>query len=535
MDSKDKQVQGIDQDEYLDEHRDDQGRRIISQNGLGVLVVNASGTTWIPDPSAETRVDWDPDLARMADQPGCCPDCGYPFGTNPDGCTGGCWTHSIQKLPEQAIEEPIDPSIWRGIWITEQAYSTDVLSHRQFALAKLVGTDQAKGDFAALQTARSDGSASSWAPMDLSALLTGLVEQEQAVGLVRSDGVGLLYVGRINEIHGEPESGKSWAALIESKRQLEAGGLVRYLDFDSDADEIVGRLLALGVPTDAIRERFHYSRVEDAATDANLADFTGALAPDGTAYTLIVVDGVNDAFSTFGLSPNDNDDAIKFFAVFLRPLRAHGAIVLTLDHVIKASEGRGRFSIGAQAKLAKIDGASFVIEIADPLGKADVKRGLPGLRGVIVLRVGKDRKGSVRSASGEYRKSDRTQESARLVIDATAVDGLIVATVQPPFVKAPPVVTVDAHGNVSIVDADEAVKIAERMPDVVAQILKLRPRGNNPGVSREQVREEVTGAHRTVKLAAADLAVTRGLLAKVPGPRGADYFVRPATAGGVSK
>lgn len=135
MDSKDKQVQGIDQDEYLDEHRDDQGRRIISQNGLGVLVVNASGTTWIPDPSAETRVDWDPDLARMADQPGCCPDCGYPFGTNPDGCDDGCWDHGIQTLPQQD-EPPAVIDYAREGRITDVMDSLDVVSEAKRRIAE---------------------------------------------------------------------------------------------------------------------------------------------------------------------------------------------------------------------------------------------------------------------------------------------------------------------------------------------------------------------------------------------------------------
>jgi len=41
-----------------------------------------------------------------------------------------------------------------------------------------------------------------------------------------------------------------------------------------------------------------------------------------------------------------------------------------------------------------------------------------GLRGVIVLRVAKDRPGSVRESCGDYRKLDRTQEAARVIIDS---------------------------------------------------------------------------------------------------------------------
>ena len=42
-----------------------------------------------------------------------------------------------------------------------------------------------------------------------------------------------------------------------------------------------------------------------------------------------------------------------------------------------------------------------------------------GLRGVINLRVGKDRPGHVRGHSGLMRKSDRTQPTARVVVDST--------------------------------------------------------------------------------------------------------------------
>ena len=100
-----------------------------------------------------------------------------------------------------------------------------------------------------------------------------------------------------------------------------------------------------------------------------------------------------------------------------------GAAVALIDHVTKDAESRGRFAIGGQAKLSSLTGAGYSVEVVEALGR--------GLRGVIVVRVGKDRPGSVRPHCGAFRKSDRSQEAARIVIDSTDPDNPVV-TVGPP-------------------------------------------------------------------------------------------------------
>jgi hypothetical protein len=88
-----------------------------------------------------------------------------------------------------------------------------------------------------------------------------------------------------------------------------------------------------------------------------------------------------------------------------------GAAVTVIDHITKDDDSRGRSAIGGQAKMAGLTGAANTVEVVEPLGR--------GPRGVIVLRVGKDRPGYVRGVSGPMRKSDRTQEAARVVVDST--------------------------------------------------------------------------------------------------------------------
>jgi len=88
-----------------------------------------------------------------------------------------------------------------------------------------------------------------------------------------------------------------------------------------------------------------------------------------------------------------------------------GAAVVTIDHVNKSTDTRGRFAIGGQAKLAALDGAAYLIEPLDALA--------PGKVGKIAMRVTKDRPGGIRKHAVNYRKSDRTQEAAIIKMDAT--------------------------------------------------------------------------------------------------------------------
>jgi hypothetical protein len=73
--------------------------------------------------------------------------------------------------------------------------------------------------------------------------------------------------------------------------------------------------------------------------------------------------------------------------------------------------------------MAALDGAAYVVEVLDPLGI--------GLLGRIALRVAKDRPGGVRPHAGTWRKSDRTQEAAVVVIDSRE-HGTTEVTVDPP-------------------------------------------------------------------------------------------------------
>lgn len=340
--------------------------------------------------------------------------------------------------------------------------------------------------------ATDDAPVSSWAPLDLSAILDGSYVPEEPRLMARCDGVCLLYPGRVHTFQGESESGKSMVAQAESARVLTAGGRVVYIDFESDASVVVGRILMMGATREQVAAGLLYLRpgVRPHATLEDRAAFEKLLTD---RFDLAVIDGVTEAASVFGVASKDNDEITAWNRLFARPLAQQtGAAVIQVDHVTKDSESRGRFAIGAQAKMSALDGAAYVVEVKEPLGR--------GLRGVVVLRVAKDRPGAVRPHCGQFRKSDRTQEAAQVVVDSTT-DGVIAVTVEPP--------NTDGDGRS---DDFRPTSVMER----ISQFLEAQPADQ----SENQVMRGVSGRD-SVKKAALAALVAEGFVARFTGSRNA--------------
>ena len=90
--------------------------------------------------------------------------------------------------------------------------------------------------------------------------------------------------------------------------------------------------------------------------------------------TLAVLDGVTNSMTLEGLSLKDNTEVAQFYTRLPRWIARRGPAVLLLDHVAKSIDGRGRFALGAQAKLAEIDGAAYTITMTQPFGRAGAHR-----------------------------------------------------------------------------------------------------------------------------------------------------------------
>lgn len=263
-------------------------------------------------------------------------------------------------------------------------------------------------------------SASTWLPVPLDAILDGQHEPERATCLLRDDGHGLLYRGRVSSIYGESESGKTWIALLAVARDLADGRPCLYIDFESDAGTIVDRLLLLGATRDQIRDGLQYVRPE---ARPGLADGEAWERLLSMELGTVVIDGVTESLVMWGGTTKDNDEITAWVGAFPKRFAARtGAAVITIDHVTKSADTRGRFAIGGQAKLASLDGAGYLVEPQEELA--------PGKVGRLHVRVAKDRPGDVRAHCGTWRSTDRTQLACVVTVDSTGPT--IVCTVAAP-------------------------------------------------------------------------------------------------------
>lgn len=221
-----------------------------------------------------------------------------------------------------------------------------------------------------------------WEFVDLGAILDGSYDPPVPTMGLRKDGVGLLYPGRVHSFSGEPGGGKTWLGLHHVAEVLAWGGTAGIIDYEDTPGAIVARLVALGVDSQAIRERFHYVS-PDGPVDRPTVERLVSLALD-----LWIVDSVGEALAVEGMSPNADDEVAQWYRRLPRPLAAGGAAVELLDHVAKDRETRGSWAIGSQRKLAAIDGAAYTVDVVKAPTRDD--------DGQLKIRCAKDRHGTHR-------------------------------------------------------------------------------------------------------------------------------------------
>lgn len=343
-------------------------------------------------------------------------------------------------------------------------------------------------------TSPDDAEPASWGRVDLGPYLDGTYKPLVPSLFTRTDGVSLLYPGKTHSFHGESESGKSLVLQVQCARLIATGRPVLYVDFEDDAASVTQRLLRFGATPQQIADHFDYRRpeVHPQSTPAELDAWMDMLA---RSYDLAVIDGVTDSLGIFGFSTQDNDEITKWMRTFPRNLADRtGAAVVVIDHVTKNAETRGRFALGGQAKMNAITGSAFTVEIDQPLGD--------GLKGIVVLRVGKDRHGYLRSRSGPMRAGDRTQETARIVIDSTG--DVPHVTIDPPRQAAP------ADGS----------RAPSRMTGVMEKISRTLEAADGPLTGRGL--QELVGGNKDRFAAGLRTLLEEGYVTASTGARGAN-------------
>jgi hypothetical protein len=260
------------------------------------------------------------------------------------------------------------------------------------------------------KTERLDG----FAHVDAAAVLSGDLRPPRPDFLRRSDGEHLLYRGKLHWFMGEPEHGKTWLALMAAAERLEAGGTVVYIDFEDSAESIFHKLLILKPHLrEAIAARFRYIQ-PPGPVNAKVLEFYEF--EEFAGADLIVVDACTEAMTLENLNPDINADVARWLVGLPAAAVRSGAAVVVIDHVVKDSDGRGRWAIGAQHKLAHVP-VAYSINCAEPFA--------PGAVGRATISISKDRPGGVRSfALGR-------KVAASLVIDATVPTTLAAALFVP--------------------------------------------------------------------------------------------------------
>lgn len=334
----------------------------------------------------------------------------------------------------------------------------------------------------------SDGSAVSWGPVDLAAVLAEGRPEIRPEWLVRQDGQAMLYPGKVHAFNGESESGKTWLALIAVCHAVRCGEDALIVDFEDDEYTAVGRLAAIGLDADDLAHVI-YVRPEEALSDASRARLTGAL--DGRRVAVAVLDGVAEALTQNGWDENSAPDVLRFFEALPRWLARQGAAVAMIDHVVKDKEKQDRYGRGTGAKLAGVD-VTYKVETIAPFG-----RGKSGRSRVLVM---KDRLGWVRRFAG----SNKVVAELTMVSD---MDGHHVT----PELRAP------------VVAVDEKFRPTGYM-EKVSRLLE----GAAEQFTGNQIRKLVPGNDTAITKAVACL-IAEGYVKAVPGPRGAVFheIVRP--------
>lgn len=202
------------------------------------------------------------------------------------------------------------------------------------------------------------------------------------------DACCFLYAGRLHNLSGESEAGKSWLSLHWCAQLVNEGEHVVYLDYEDSAEGHKARLLAMGVHPDNITDFFHYAQRDTAWTEATRAELSRSL--DTWKPALVVVDAMTPALATEGIDDWRATDVAKFYTDVVRLCRNAGAAVLVLDHTNK---NKPDDQTGSFYKKGGIDGVSYVLLKATPMGR--------GLHGKSTLIVRKDRHGYLRGLTVE--------------------------------------------------------------------------------------------------------------------------------------
>lgn len=170
----------------------------------------------------------------------------------------------------------------------------------------------------------------------------------------RSDGVDLLYRGRVNTIFGPSEAGKSWFTLACVLSTVRAGGRAMVVDMEDDQAGFKARLKTVGT-TAAEAQSISYIRPWSMITTSMRAE----ILERAKDTDLIVVDSL-DAYCALQGMDSNHAISIREAGSWLKSIAiAADTAVLLVDHSSEKGEGPAKLQMGSSAKKQHIDGSTF--------------------------------------------------------------------------------------------------------------------------------------------------------------------------------
>lgn len=488
----------------------DDRKRAIASGALNKATAKLAATTSNRD-NAKRDALWDvckflkDDVLTFAEVKDAMTEAFRANGLDVDRANGGLTR--IEKDIKRALDNPKLPSVDWERRLRDQDIEISELTTATMEPANACETN---GEPTTWEPDDDETEPTTWEPFDLGPYLRGEIERPQpSIGIVRSDGVRVIYPSREHAVLGETESGKTWFALGCVVSELLAGHHVVYIHYEeADATSTIERLRLLGVADAMIESQFRFVAPMKAARKEWLAEL---LAP---APSLVVHDGINEAMSLHGADIMAADGAATFRRNLIMPCTRAGAATLACDHLPKDREKRGRDAYGSVHKGNALDGARIVLENREPFGR--------GLRGVSYVFVTKDRPGFLRINGRPTKTPGKTFMGALVVDDSRTFE---------PF-EMPFYAPSDGDGTLDGPGGEQTAASAE-LADIVHQMIMALP--DRTVESKRRLFAQMRSAGQTFREGAmrdaVDDLVLAGRLVELPGKRKAiGYRAVPSAA-----
>ena len=194
---------------------------------------------------------------------------------------------------------------------------------------------------------------------------------------------GAVYRAMRHLISGEPDVGKGWLTHWFEMLELQSGAYVVRVDFEQGPAMTLSRLRALGI-TDEQLGRYLYLQPREPLDETMRADLDRLL--ERTRPTLVTFDAYAGLLGLHDADPNSERDIERVNRRTVDLFRRHRATTIILDHPVKSTAERGRYSSGNGRKLAECD-VHIRVDRAQPFGR--------GRSGVAKLVNLKDRPGGL--------------------------------------------------------------------------------------------------------------------------------------------